>query len=135
MAEDLDDAVVAGAKLPPIGMTAKVRNAGTQRQVRRELEHQAVGAVRDEVLLEEELDAVGEGLQACPNGPARLGPMRFCMSPMILRSNQIMNMTATSSNTNVMSDLDQRRCNTTARPTWPTRSGSSARIMTAWAHR
>ena len=32
---------------------------------------------------------------AMPKGPARLGPMRLCMSEMTLRSNQIMSMTAT----------------------------------------
>ena len=30
-----------------------------------------------------------------PHGPASAGPMRFCMSPMSLRSNQIISMTAT----------------------------------------
>ena len=41
-----------------------------------------------------------------PHGPARFGPMRFCMSPMTLRSNQIINMVATSSSTNDDDDLD-----------------------------
>ena len=31
-----------------------------------------------------------------PHGPARLGPMRACMSEITLRSNQIISMTATS---------------------------------------
>ena len=34
-----------------------------------------------------------------PQGPARSGPMRFCMSLMSLRSNQIISMTATSRKT------------------------------------
>ena len=32
---------------------------------------------------------------AIPKGPARLGPMRLCMSEITLRSNQIMSITAT----------------------------------------
>ena len=32
---------------------------------------------------------------AMPKGPARLGPMRLCMSEMTLRSNQIISMTET----------------------------------------
>ena len=33
---------------------------------------------------------------ARPQGPARLGPMRLCMSEITLRSNQIISMTDTS---------------------------------------
>jgi hypothetical protein len=32
---------------------------------------------------------------AIPKGPARLGPIRLCMSEITLRSNQIINMTET----------------------------------------
>ncbi len=32
-----------------------------------------------------------------PKGPARLGPIRLCMSEITFRSNQIMSMTETSS--------------------------------------
>ena len=46
-----------------------------------------------------------------PHGPARLGPMRCCMSEMILRSNQTMNMVATSSSANVTKTLSRRTAN------------------------
>ena len=64
-----------------------------QRQVGRQLEHEAVRLVGQQVLFEEELDPVGQGLQQAPKGPARLGPIRFCMSEMTLRSNQIISIT------------------------------------------
>ena len=65
-------------------------------QVRRQLEDEAVGPLGEEVLLEEQLDAVGQRLQQ-PEGPGPVGPMRLCMSVITLRSNQIINMTETSS--------------------------------------
>ena len=37
-----------------------------------------------------------------PNGPARLGPGRFCIRPMTRRSNQIMKIVVTSRNTKTM---------------------------------
>ena len=40
-----------------------------------------------------------------PHGPARLGPIRLCMSEMTLRSNQIMSMTDTSSTPKATSTL------------------------------
>ena len=92
-------------KSPPIGMTANVRNAGTSDRNGASLNTGPVGPVGDQVLLEEDLDAVGQASAGCPNGPARLGPMRFCMSPMILRSNQIISIVATSRNTNVITTL------------------------------
>ena len=42
-----------------------------------------------------------------PHGPARLGPMRFCMSEMTLRSNQTMRSTATIRNAKPISDFTQ----------------------------
>ena len=44
-----------------------------------------------------------------PHGPALFGPMRFCMPAITLRSNQTMNMAATSSDHEGDDDLDERR--------------------------
>ena len=41
-----------------------------------------------------------------PHGPARLGPMRFCMSEMTLRSNQTMNITRDQQEGEGDDDLD-----------------------------
>ncbi len=42
-----------------------------------------------------------------PHGPARFGPMRFCMSLMSLRSNQIMNMHGHQQEGEGNTDLDE----------------------------
>ena len=99
------------------GHDGECEEGGHDRQVRRQLEHEAVGALGEQVLLEEQLDAVGEGLQQAPKGPARLGPMRACMSEMTLRSNQIINMTETSRAPNATSTL----MTTMSTPTSPRR--------------
>jgi hypothetical protein len=62
-----------------------------------------------------------------PNGPARAGPMRFCMSPMTLRSNHTINMVATSRKTKTTTTLSST-ISTTARSTLPARSGSPPNI-------
>ena len=51
-----------------------------------------------------------------PNGPAGLGPMRFCMSAMTLRSNQIISIVATSRNAKTTTTFS-RTISTTARST------------------
>ena len=48
------------------GITAQAANARTTRDQRREHEHALVGARRDDRLLEDELEEVGEGLQHAP---------------------------------------------------------------------
>ena len=48
-----------------------------------------------------------------PKGPARLGPMRLCMSEMTLRSNQIINMTETIRAPKTTSTLIKTMRNTT----------------------
>ena len=48
---------------PPTGTMAKVRNAGRIDQVRRQLEDEPVALFGDQVLLEEQLDPVGQGLE------------------------------------------------------------------------
>ena len=58
-----------------------------------------------------------------PHGPAMFGPMRFCMSLMSLRSNQIMNITATSRKTKATTTFS--RTTPTSPPVIsPVRSGS-----------
>ena len=42
---------------------------------------------------------------AIPKGPARLGPIRLCMSEITLRSNQIINMTDTIKKAKMISTL------------------------------
>ena len=44
---------------------------------------------------------------AIPKGPARLGPIRLCMSEITLRSNQIINMTDTIKNAEDDQHLDE----------------------------
>ena len=51
-----------------------------------------------------------------PKGPAVFGPMRFWRSPTTLRSNQIINMVATSRNANTTTTFS-RTISTTARST------------------
>ena len=53
---------------------------------------------------------------AMPKGPARLGPMRLCMSEITLRSNQIINMTDTIRKPKITSTL-MRTMRNTAQPT------------------
>ncbi len=50
---------------------------------------------------------------AMPNGPARLGPIRLCMSEMTLRSNQIISMTDTMSAPNTTRTLTATMASTT----------------------
>jgi hypothetical protein len=64
-----------------------------------------------------------------PKGPARFGPIRFCMSPMIFRSNQIISIVAMSRNANTMTVL-MTTMRTTTRSTSPANSGSAARTFT-----
>ena len=50
---------------------------------------------------------------AIPNGPARLGPIRLCMSEITLRSNQIISITETMRAPNTTSTLIRTMRNTT----------------------
>ena len=50
---------------------------------------------------------------AMPNGPARLGPIRLCMSEITLRSNQIISITDTIKAPNTTSTLMRTMRNTT----------------------
>ena len=52
--------------------------------------------LREQILFEEQL-VPSASVWSSPNGPARFGPIRSCMSEITLRSNQIINITETSS--------------------------------------
>jgi len=58
-------------------------------------EHDLVRLGGNDVLLEEELDPVGDALGPAVPAPTRIGPKRTWMWALILRSHQIMNMDAT----------------------------------------
>ena len=67
MAEDLTVPSLPSVKSPPMGMMANARNAGTiDRYGRQDGTPGDRPAVGEQVLLEEELDAVGEGLEDAP---------------------------------------------------------------------
>ena len=64
--EDVDDAVVAVLEDTAERHDAERDERGDHREQRREAEHEQVGAFGQQVLLEEELDAVGQRLQHAP---------------------------------------------------------------------
>ena len=55
-------------------MTANVESAAKTGDRGREQEEEAVGARRHDLFLHEELQDVGDGPGARPNGPTRFGP-------------------------------------------------------------
>ena len=63
VAEPRHDAVVAVAEVAAERDHAPHQERRDEREVRRELEHEPVGALGDQVLLEEQLDAVGQRLE------------------------------------------------------------------------
>ena len=65
-----------------------------------------------------------------PHGPAKLGPIRFCMSEMTLRRNQILNITATSKKTKATTTLSSTTP-TSLKPKGSLKRGSAAIITTA----
>ena len=77
----LDFAAVA--EVPSERNDGEGQEGGDERQVRRQLEHEPVRPVRHQVLLEEELDPVGEGLQDA-EGPGDRGP-----EPLVHTSQQL----------------------------------------------
>ena len=109
---------------PPMGTMAKERKAGTTERY---------GAMRKTLRSARSgnrfsfIKSFIPSANVCnsPKGPARLGPMRFCMSEMTLRSNQTMNMVAISITTKVTRTL-RATMPMTAQPTPSTNSGSPA---------
>ncbi len=78
--------------VPPIGNQSKGHEGGHENEEGRQFEHHDVGLARDEVLLQNQLESVGQGLEQSEGTPT-LCPMRLCMSEINLRSNQIIKMT------------------------------------------
>ena len=106
VAEDRDDAVVAVVEVAADRARSRTaRNAGHERQERRQHEHARGRPARGcRSSLKKSL-MPSASVWSTPNGPARFGPMRFCMSPTSLRSNQIISIVATSSSTKTMTTL------------------------------
>ena len=100
-------------KSPPTGITANTMKAGTNERNGASLKtaRSARSGVRSSL---KKTLMPSARLCRIPQGPARVGPRRFCMSPMILRSNQIISIVATSRNTNVITTLSST-IRTTAR--------------------
>jgi hypothetical protein len=90
--------------VPPKGTTAKARKAGTidrygaSRKMRRSARSGRRSSLKNSLM---------PSARVCsrPQGPARSGPIRLCMSEMILRSNHTMNSTETSRKANTTSVL------------------------------
>ena len=79
VAEELDRTLLLLVEHPADRDHREHEERGDQREEGGEDEHGPVGAVRDQVLLEEELDAVGEGLEdAERTGPVRSEPVATC---------------------------------------------------------
>ena len=97
---------VASLEVAANGMIANSQEGRHEREERREVETPVARPGREQVFLEEELHAVGEVWKG-RTGRRVFGPMRFCMSPTTLRSNQIMSMVATSRNGEDQHDLEQ----------------------------
>ena len=114
-------------KLPPTGTTTKVRNAGTSerygasRNTRRRLSEGSKSSLKKSF-------TPSARVWRMPNGPATAGPMRFCMSLMSLRSNQIMSVTLSSKKVNATSTL-MATIATSSSPTPPRKRGSTPKIM------
>ncbi len=71
LAEQGDHSVVVAGEVAGDGHHREHHEGGYQRQVGRQAVHERIGADRRQVLLEEQLDAVGQGLQ----DPERAGPV------------------------------------------------------------
>ena len=90
------------------GHDGEGQEGGHRGEVGRQAVDALVGPLGEQRLLEDELDAVGERLSMPKRPPARSGPIRFCMSEMILRSNQIMSSTRRpAASTKVIDRLDE----------------------------
>ena len=79
---------------PPMGTMAKVRKAGMMVRYGASLKTNRSAWSGSRSSLKNSLIPSAR-VWAMPNGPARLGPIRLCMSEMTLRSNQIISMTDT----------------------------------------
>ena len=89
----------------PNGITAKVTNAGIADDHRREDEDHLVGGLRDDVLLQRQLHAVGQATAAGRTGRCTLGPMRCCIRATTRRSHQMLNSVSSTRITKISTAL------------------------------
>ena len=95
-------------KSPPSGITVHTRNAGTKarngamRKTNRSARSGRRSSLKNSFMPSASVCSI-------PNGPALLGPMRFCMPAMTLRSNQTMNIVATQADDEDHDDLERGR--------------------------
>ena len=89
---------------PANGTIENTRNAGTNdkygasRKMRRSARSGINGSLKNNLM-------PSASVWRIPHGPARFGPMRFCMSPMTLRSNHTINIVAISKKTKTATTL------------------------------
>jgi hypothetical protein len=79
---------------PPTGTTVKMSSAGRRARYGASLKTNRSARSGMRSSLKNSLTP-SASVWSSPYGPARLGPIRLCMSLMTLRSNQIINMTET----------------------------------------
>ena len=89
---------------PPTGTTAKITKAGTTERYGASLKVKESAWSGSRSSLKTSL-VPSASVCSRPQGPARLGPMRLCMSEITLRSNQIIMAVAISSATKATSTL------------------------------
>ena len=89
---------------PPTGTTAKATKAGTTERYGASLKVKESAWSGSRSSLKTSL-VPSASVCSRPQGPARLGPMRLCMSEITLRSNQIIMAVAVSSATKATSTL------------------------------
>ena len=119
---------------PPMGTIANARNAGTSDRygARKKILRSAV--VGTDCSLKNSL-MPSASVWSSPNGPARSGPMRFCMRAITLRRNQMYMRTESSTSTNTAIVLPIT-INTTVRSTPFEKSGSvMAMLVIVWSRR
>ena len=83
---------------PPTGTTVKISTAGITERYGANLKTKASARSGSRSSLKISL-VPSANVCSSPQGPARLGPIRLCMSEMTLRSNQIISAVATRSAT------------------------------------
>ena len=108
--------------MPPTGTTAKMMKAGTVERYGANLKvnESDCSGIRSSLKI-----SLVPSASVCssPQGPARFGPIRLCMSEITLRSNQIIIAVAVSNATNATSTLTIRMTQT-SQLSPPKKSGS-----------
>ena len=86
------------------GITAEEQQRGNERERRRHEEERPVRQRREGLFLEDVLDPVGRGLEQ-PGPATRLGPRRFCIQALTLRSISVSSATPTMMMVNTITIL------------------------------